>query len=107
MYGNNVYFNPDFIQVDYVLDVRPLPSAIETDNNSTEDVEMNEPSTTLPASETDKSDDPNLKEYLVKWVNLQYCDSTWELYEDFGDDEAVKDFEKRQYLFSRGEEVVD
>lgn len=48
-------FNPDYIEVDRVLDV-----AEHTDPNSQE----------------------TIKHYLVKWRSLQYEDSTWELEED-------------------------
>lgn len=48
-------FNPDYVEVDRVLDV---------------------------AEHTDPSTSETVKHYLVKWRSLQYEDSTWELEED-------------------------
>lgn len=48
-------FNPDYIEVDRVLDV---------------------------AEHTDPNTQETIKHYLVKWRSLQYEDSTWELEED-------------------------
>ena len=48
-------FNPDYVEVDRVLDV---------------------------AEHTDPNTGKTIKHYLVKWRSLQYEDSTWELEED-------------------------
>lgn len=48
-------FNPDYVEVDRVLDV---------------------------AENTDPNTGQIIKHYLVKWRALQYEDSTWELEED-------------------------
>lgn len=48
-------FNPDYVEVDRVLDM---------------------------AEHTDPNTGKSIKHYLVKWRSLQYEDSTWELEED-------------------------
>lgn len=63
-------FNPDYIEVDRVLDV-----AEHTDPNTRE----------------------SIKHYLVKWRSLQYEDSTWELEEDV-DPLKIQQFETHKAL---------
>ncbi|KAK8806961.1 hypothetical protein WA158_003720 [Blastocystis sp. Blastoise] len=72
-YGKNIYFNPDYICVDSILDIKTKINEIEGDDSMNNSHEYQE-----------------VKEYLVKWTDLQYCDATWELYEDFKDDEAIE-----------------
>lgn len=57
-------FNPDFVEVDRVLD---------------------------EATHTDPTTGETVRHYLVKWRSLQYEDSTWELEEDV-DPEKIAQF---------------
>uniref|UniRef100_A0A0C9QNG6 Chd7_2 protein n=1 Tax=Fopius arisanus TaxID=64838 RepID=A0A0C9QNG6_9HYME len=59
-------FNPDFVEVDRVLD---------------------------EATHTDPTTGETVRHYLVKWRSLQYEDSTWELEEDV-DSEKIAQFRK-------------
>nr|XP_057910318.1 chromodomain-helicase-DNA-binding protein 6 isoform X2 [Doryrhamphus excisus] len=61
-------FNPDYIEVDRVLEV-----AVTTDTETAEEV----------------------THYLVKWCSLSYEEATWELQEDL-DPEKIKEFEEIQ-----------
>uniref|UniRef100_A0A8D0CYS4 Chromodomain helicase DNA binding protein 6 n=1 Tax=Sander lucioperca TaxID=283035 RepID=A0A8D0CYS4_SANLU len=63
-------FNPDYIEVDRVLEV-----AVTTDTETGEEV----------------------THYLVKWCSLSYEEATWELQEDL-DPEKIKEFEGIQKL---------
>ncbi|XP_063765974.1 chromodomain-helicase-DNA-binding protein 6 isoform X2 [Eleginops maclovinus] len=63
-------FNPDYIEVDRVLEV-----AVTTDTETGEEV----------------------THYLVKWCSLSYEEATWELQEDL-DPEKIKEFEEIQKL---------
>uniref|UniRef100_A0A8D3DIC3 Chromodomain helicase DNA binding protein 6 n=1 Tax=Scophthalmus maximus TaxID=52904 RepID=A0A8D3DIC3_SCOMX len=63
-------FNPDYVEVDRVLEV-----AVTTDTETGEEV----------------------THYLVKWCSLSYEEATWELQEDL-DPEKVKEFEHIQKL---------
>ncbi|XP_025832998.1 chromodomain-helicase-DNA-binding protein 7 isoform X3 [Agrilus planipennis] len=63
-------FNPDYMEVDRVLDV---------------------------AEHTDPNTQEKIKHYLVKWRALQYEDSTWELEEDV-DPLKIQQFEKHRAL---------
>ncbi|XP_076003529.1 chromodomain-helicase-DNA-binding protein 6 isoform X3 [Genypterus blacodes] len=63
-------FNPDYIEVDRVLEV-----AVTTDTETGEEV----------------------THYLVKWCSLSYEEATWELQEDL-DPEKIKEFELIQKL---------
>uniref|UniRef100_H3ART7 Chromodomain helicase DNA binding protein 6 n=1 Tax=Latimeria chalumnae TaxID=7897 RepID=H3ART7_LATCH len=67
-------FNPDYVEVDRVLDVA-----------HTKDTETGE----------------EVTHYLVKWCSLPYEESTWELEEDV-DPVKVKEFEDLQVLPQRG-----
>ena len=59
-------FNPDYVEVDRVLDV---------------------------SEQTDPNTGNTVKHYLVKWRALQYEDSTWELEEDI-DPVRIQEFER-------------
>ncbi|XP_011611924.2 chromodomain-helicase-DNA-binding protein 6 isoform X6 [Takifugu rubripes] len=63
-------FNPDYVEVDRVLDV-----AVTTDTETREEV----------------------THYLVKWCSLSYEEATWELQEDL-DPEKIREFEEVQKL---------
>uniref|UniRef100_A0AAX7UNN7 DNA helicase n=1 Tax=Astatotilapia calliptera TaxID=8154 RepID=A0AAX7UNN7_ASTCA len=63
-------FNPDYVEVDRVLEV-----AVTTDTETGEEV----------------------THYLVKWCSLSYEEATWELQEDL-DPEKIKEFEEIQKL---------
>lgn len=63
-------FNPDFIEIDRVLDV---------------------------AEHTDPAANTTVKHCLVKWRSMQYDDSTWELEVDV-DPMAIKQFERFRKL---------
>lgn len=63
-------FNPDYIEVDRVLDVSE---------------QLEEPNAEKPT-----------KYYLVKWRSLQYEDSTWELEQDV-DPAKIEVFERIRY----------
>ncbi|XP_060926010.1 chromodomain-helicase-DNA-binding protein 6 [Limanda limanda] len=63
-------FNPDYIEVDRVLEV-----AVTTDTETGEEV----------------------THYLVKWCSLSYEEATWELQEDL-DPEKIKEFEHIQKM---------
>uniref|UniRef100_H3DJD5 Chromodomain helicase DNA binding protein 6 n=1 Tax=Tetraodon nigroviridis TaxID=99883 RepID=H3DJD5_TETNG len=63
-------FNPDYTEVDRVLDV-----AVTTDTETGEEV----------------------THYLVKWCSLSYEEATWELQEDL-DPEKIREFEEVQKL---------
>lgn len=68
-------FNPDYVEVDRVLD-----AAVHTD-----------PITKI-----------TVRHYLVKWRSLQYEDSTWELEEDV-DPDKIKQFERFRKVPPRSE----
>lgn len=63
-------FNPDYVEVDRVLDVSEQP---------------------------DPNTGNSVKHYLVKWRALQYEDSTWELEEDI-DPLRIQEFERFRKL---------
>lgn len=58
-------FNPDYVEVDRVLDV---------------------------TEHTDPNTGETIKHYLVKWRSLQYEDSTWEIQDDV-DPAKIKQYE--------------
>lgn len=63
-------FNPDYVEVDRVLDV---------------------------SEQTDPNTGNTVKHYLVKWRSLQYEDSTWEVEEDV-DPLKIVEFERFRKL---------
>lgn len=66
-------FNPDYVEVERVLDVSELP---------------------------DPNTGKTIKHYLVKWRALQYEDSTWELQDDV-DPAKIEQFERFNKLPSK------
>ena len=84
-YGSDVYFNPDFLEVDRVLDVRIVRKVrmddIQVQGN--EDIDA----LSLP---TEYGDHGNfVKEFRIKWNGLQYKDLSWEIFQDFQDKEKI------------------
>ena len=92
-YGSDVYFNPDFTEVDRVLDVRIVPKIpglpFEVENNP--DIEA-----LLPANEYGQHGD-FVKEFRIKWKGLPYSDITWEVFEDFQDAEVIDQYYEHLY----------
>ena len=72
-------FNPDYVEVDRVLDV---------------------------AEHTDPNTGQTIKHYLVKWRSLQYEDSTWELQDDI-DPAKIKQFEMFRKMPPKDQWKVD
>lgn len=84
-YGTDVYFNPDFMEVDRVLDARIVPKSpdIEFEVEGNSDIEA-----LLPSNEYGERGN-FVKEFRIKWKGLQYNELSWEVFEDFQDTEAI------------------
>ena len=84
-YGTDVFFNPEYTEVDRVLDVRIVPKQpveeIVVENNPDIDA-------LLPSTEVGEHG-LYVKEFRVKWKGLQYKDLSWEVFEDFQDRAAI------------------
>lgn len=102
-------FNPDYVEVDRVLEV-----AVTTD---TETGEVGSSASRRSAAPSDWSGVrclllllfvcllQEVVHYLVKWCSLSYEEATWELQEDL-DPEKIKEFEQIQKLPSEIRHVV-
>lgn len=40
-----------------------------------------------------------VKEFLVKWKGLPYCDVTWEVFEDLDNKESVEEYYSHLYIW--------
>ncbi len=80
-----MFFNPEYTEVDRVLDVRIVPKQpveeIVVENNPDIDA-------LLPSTEVGEHG-LYVKEFRVKWKGLQYKDLSWEVFEDFQDRAAI------------------
>ena len=80
-----MYFNPDYTEVDRVLDVRIVPKDesidVQVENNA--DIEA-----LLPETEY-REHGSYRKEFRVKWRGLPYKDLSWEIFDDFQDSAAI------------------
>ena len=94
-YGSDVYFNPEFTEIDRVLDVRIVPKVpgtlFEVEGNV--DIE-----TLLPSNEYGECGE-FVKEFRIKWKGLQYCDITWEVFEDFQDTDVIDAYYDHLYVY--------
>ena len=94
-YGVDSYFNPDYLEVDRVLDVR----IVQEDTS----IEIDEESPDLEALCDEKEYGRKgifTKEFLIKWKNLPYCDISWECFDDFQDKECIDLFYLHEYDLS-------
>ena len=88
VYGEDVYFNPEFIEVDRILDVRIVTSEPISDEEA-----QNDPDYALLASEDcSVSKGRFTKQFLVKWQSTQYEEITWEVFDDFRDEAAIRKY---------------
>ena len=99
-YGADVFFNPEFTEVDRILDVRIVPKEPmeEIDVTNNPDIDALLPSTEL--GEHGKF----IKEFRVKWKGLQYKDLSWESFDDFQDRAAIDLY--YDHLWARGGGVM-
>ena len=79
------YFNPDFTEIDRILDVRVIQEDLTSPLPSTHTEEIAD---LIQEGGAEKSD-RFTKEYLIKWKQLPYCEISWECYDDFQNKEAV------------------
>ena len=87
-YGADVFFNPDFTEIDRVLDVRIVPKSQTT----TVIVENNEDIDAL-LDETEYGEHGEyMKEFRIKWCGLPYKDLSWEVFDDFKNSAAIVEY---------------
>ena len=91
-YQEGEFFNPEFVEVDRVLDIRivleDLSLPLEDKNNP--DL------TALLAEEEHGRRGAYTKEFLIKWNSLGYNEITWEIFDDFQDSKSIAYFYKHQ-----------
>ena len=85
VYGIDVYFNPEFTEVDRVLDVRIIQEDTEQPLTVSNNSDLDE----LLIEEEYGRKGMFMKEYLIKWKGLAYCDISWECYDDFQNQECI------------------
>ena len=85
-YGADVFFNPDFTEVDRILDVRIVPKEPMEDIDVTNNPDID---ALLPSTELGEHG-VYIKEFRVKWKGLQYKDLSWECFDDFQDRAAIE-----------------
>lgn len=87
-YGADVFFNPEFTEVDRVLDVRIVPKDETMDvcveNNADIDA-------LLEQTEYGEHGDYQ-KEFRIKWKGLPYEHLSWEIFEDFQNSSAIVEY---------------
>ena len=83
-----MYFNPEHVEVDRILDARIVSDAPIDNKKARTDPDFNA-----------ISDRSHLhacgmfsKEFLVKWRGSPYSDITWEVFDDFRNEEAVQEY---------------
>ena len=87
-YGEDVYFNPEHVEVDRILDARIVSDAPIDNKKARVDPDFNaiaDRSHLRPCGMFSK-------EFLVKWRGSPYSDITWEVFDDFRNEEAVQEY---------------
>ncbi|KAK8817052.1 hypothetical protein WA556_002950, partial [Blastocystis sp. ATCC 50177/Nand II] len=84
-YGTDVFFNPEFVEVDRVLDARIVCEDLEKPQPWDAEPDLQ---ALLPETECGTRG-CFVKEFLVKWKGIQYSDISWEVFEDFQDRAAI------------------
>ena len=84
-YGADVFFNPEFVEVDRVLDARIVCEDLEKPQPWDAEPDLQ---ALLPSTEVGEHG-LYVKEFRVKWKGLQYKDLSWEVFEDFQDRAAI------------------
>lgn len=89
-YGEDVYFNPDFTEVDRILAMRVIQEDATVPLVSENSEELRD----VLVEDSFETNERFTKEYLVKWKTLQYCDISWECFDDFQNKEAIAQYYK-------------
>lgn len=94
VYGEDVYFNPDFLEVDRILDTRIVQEDLSKEIICEGDDELD----TLLVEEEYGRSGTLVKEFLVKWKSLPYGEVSWEVYSDFQNSEAIRAYYHHEYV---------
>ena len=99
-YGEDVYFNPEFVEVDRILDVRIVANEPVSDEDAQNDPDY----AALASEECYGTCGRFTKQFLVKWRSIQYEEITWEIFADFRDETAIQKY--YAHLFSRSLRIL-
>ena len=94
--GEDGYFNPEFTEVDRILDVRIVC------NDASRPLQREDPElqSLLPEEEFGQRGS-FFKEFLVKWRGIQYSDITWEVFSDFQNPAPIKEYYMHEWVVGR------
>lgn len=93
-YGEDVYFNPEFLEADRILDTRVVEEDLSKSLPSLDDQDVN----ALLAEDSYDRHGSLVKEFLVKWKSIQYAESTWEVFADFQNPTIIQEYYRHQYI---------
>ena len=93
VYGEDVYFNPEFLEADRILETRIVQEDLSKPLPSNDDPDV----TVLLSEDAHDRHGTCIKEFLVKWKSIQYADSTWEVFSDFQNPAVIREYYHHQY----------
>ena len=88
VYGEDIHFNPDYLEVDRILDTR----IVQEDLNKEIQFEGDGDLDMLLIEEEYGRQGTLVKEFLVKWRSLPYAEVSWEVFSDFQNSKAIGDY---------------
>ena len=93
-YGEDIHCNPDFLEVDRILDIRIVQEDFdkEIQFEGDDDLDM------LLIEEEYGRRGTLVKEFLVKWKSLPYAEVSWEVFADFQNKKAICEFYRHRYV---------
>ena len=94
-YGEDIFFNPEFLEADRILETRIVQEDVSKTLPSNDDPEV----VALLAEDANEGKGTIVKEFLVKWKSMQYADSTWEVFSDFQNPAVIQEYYQHQYKY--------